>query len=278
LFVEEILVEQRPNRAEVNHVASQRIIDRHARKDIDLGMVPACHHLKLTRLGDLSGEPDAAGTHDAAVLVEEDRVGHIFLGVDCPFFDEPVVRLAVLVAVILKAAHPGLVADRAVERMIDQEILHDHPLMLFDLGAIRDQDRPVLGRGLAARDELGDHLDLAGLRVLRSDLDLAHPAVGDDRKRRVPAVIRNVDTGQLRRLDGVELLPLGEGVFLAVDDDRRHRGSFSGSLAKFKREATARRPTDWGRSGAACWSETPRRPRRSPAGAASRATSSTGAT
>ena len=155
-----------------------------------------------------------------------------FLGLTDPLLDEPVVGLAVLVAVILQAAHAGLVADRAVERVVDQEVFHDHPLMLLHLGAVGDEHGPVLGRRLAAGDELGDHLDLAGLRVLLADLDLAHPAVGDDRERWVPAVIGDVDPSQLGGLDGVELLALGERVVLAVDDDRRHRCSFEGLKLK----------------------------------------------
>ena len=42
-----------------------------------------------------------------------------------------------------------------------------------------------------------------------ADLDLAHPAVGDHRERGVPAIIGDVDPGELGGLDGVELLALG---------------------------------------------------------------------
>ena len=226
LLVEEILREQGTDRAQVDHVFGQGVDDREAGKDVDLGVVTPPHHLEFAGLGDLAGEPDASGAHDAPVLVQLDGVGDVFLGVDDPLLDEAVARLAVLVAVVLQAALAGLVADGAVERVIDQEVFHDHPLMLADFRAVGHEHRPVLRRRLAGGDELGDHLDLAGLGVLRADLDLAHPAVGDDRKRGVPAVIRDVGPGELGGLDGVELLPLGEGVFLAVDEDRRHRGSF----------------------------------------------------
>ena len=92
-----------------------------AGEDVDLGVVAPPHHLELAGLGDLAGEPDAPGAHDAAVLVELDQVGDVLAGVDEPLLDEPVGRLAVLVAVILQAALAGLVADGAVERVVDQE-------------------------------------------------------------------------------------------------------------------------------------------------------------
>ena len=69
--------------------------------------------------------------------------------------------------------------------------------------------RSLAGR-LAAGDQLGQHLDLAGLGVLGAGLDLAHPAVGHDRKRGVPAVIGDVDPDPLGHLDGVELFALGD--------------------------------------------------------------------
>ena len=67
LLVQEIFVEQGADRAEVDDVAGQRVVDRLAGKDVDLGMVAAPHHLELAGLGDLAGEPDAPGAHDAAV-------------------------------------------------------------------------------------------------------------------------------------------------------------------------------------------------------------------
>ena len=143
-------------------------------------------------------------------------------GLTVAFLDEAMDRLAVAEAVILQAALAGLVADRAVERMIEQQILHDHPLVLLDLGAVGHQHGPVLGRRLAAGDQLGKQLDLAGLGVLGADLDLAHPAVGDHRERGVPAVVGDVDPDSLGHLDGVELLALGDRVFAAIDDDGRH--------------------------------------------------------
>src|SRR5262249_48709345 len=53
----------------------------------------------------------------------------------------------------------------------------------------------------------------------------AHPAVGHHRQRRMPAIVRDLVPDALRHLDGVELLPLGDRVLGAVDQDGRHFSS-----------------------------------------------------
>ncbi len=129
LLVEEVLVEQGADGAEIDDVAGEGVVAGLAGEDVDLGVAAASHHLELAGVGDLAGEPDAPRAHDAAVLVELDGVGDILAGVDGPLLDEAVDRLAVLVAVVLQAALAGLVADGAVERVVDQEVFHDHPLV-----------------------------------------------------------------------------------------------------------------------------------------------------
>ena len=48
------------------------------------------HALKLAGLGDLAGEPDAPGAHDAPVLVELDQGRYVLARVDLALFDESV--------------------------------------------------------------------------------------------------------------------------------------------------------------------------------------------
>jgi hypothetical protein len=231
LPVEERLVEQGADWTEIHHVAGQGVIDRSARKDIDLGAVGPPDDLQFARLGDLAGEPDAAGAHDAPVLVQLDLVGDVFARVDDPLLDVTVVSLPVIEAEILQAAFSGLVADGAVERMVDQEVLHDHPLVFLDPGAVGHDDRHIPGRGLAGGGEPGEHLNLAGLGVLAADLDLAHPAVGHHRQRGVPAEVRDLDPGPGGGLDHVEIRAVSQRPFFAVDDDRSH-----GSLGSIGRD------------------------------------------
>ena len=122
LPVQEVPIEQRPDRADVHHIAGQRIaVQGVAGKDVDLGMVAPAHHLELSGLGDLAGEADAPGAHDAPVLVELHQVRDILPWIDQPLLDKPVPRLAVVIAVVLQAALAGLVADRAVERVIQKQ-------------------------------------------------------------------------------------------------------------------------------------------------------------
>ena len=128
-------------------------------------------------------------------------------GLTIRLLHEPVGRLAVFEAVILEAALAGLIADRAVERVINQQEFHDHLLMFdwtFPLSVTITV--PSLAGVWQPGTIFGNHLDLAGLRVFRPDLDLAHPAVRDDREGRMPAVVRDVVAEHLRRLDGVQRL------------------------------------------------------------------------
>ena len=206
-------------------------------------MVTPAHHLELAGPGDLARESDTPRAHDAAVLVELDQVRDILARVDQPLLHEPVAGLAVMIAIVLQSTFPGLVADGAVERMVQQQVLHDHPLVFLHLGAVGHQDGQVLRGCLAARDEPGHHLDLARLGILGARFDLAHPAVGHDRQSRVPAIVGNVDPDTLGHLDRVELLPLGDWILAAVDDDGRHRVSCS--LGKFRQSRCPAPAASW---------------------------------
>ena len=93
----------------------------------------------------------------------------------------PALVLAVLEVIVLQVALAGLVADRAIDRMVDQQIFFDHRPALLHLLAVGDEDRVVRGRRLAGGHELGHHRDRAGVGIARAGLDQAHPATGHDR-------------------------------------------------------------------------------------------------
>ena len=80
---------------------------------------------------DLAGEAHAARAHDAAVVVEEDVVADVLLGLLGLVFLEAALAAAVLVGVILQVALAGLVAHRAIQRVVDQQVLH-HLLLVGD--------------------------------------------------------------------------------------------------------------------------------------------------
>ena len=89
--------------------------------------------------------------------------------------------LAVLEVVVLQTAFARLVADRAVDRMIDEQGLFDLGSALLHLLAVGDEHRAVFGGRLAGRHHLGQHRDLAGRRIFRPLFDEAHPATRHDR-------------------------------------------------------------------------------------------------
>ena len=82
--------------------------------------------------------------------------------------------------IVLQDALARLVADRAVDRMPQQQALLDHRPGLLHLLAV-GRSRPSVGdREVARGDELRLHGDLAGLRVAGAGLDEAHAATADD--------------------------------------------------------------------------------------------------
>ena len=94
---------------------------------------------------------------------------------------------------VLQRALAALVADRAVERVVDQQELDDRPLRVACALGLRVDDHAVLDRGRAGGLELGDALDL----------DQAH-AAGADRLAELGLVAEDRD------LDVAELGGVGE--------------------------------------------------------------------
>ncbi len=125
--------------------------------------------------------------------------------------------VAVLHGVFLQLALAGLVADGAVERVIDEEKFH-HALAAFvDDGRV-DADAHALGdlggrsrsagaassRPRACRRRRG--WACAGRRLGHAHLDQAHAAVARDGELGVVAVMRDELADAARDLDGVEAL------------------------------------------------------------------------
>src|SRR3546814_2076187 len=100
--------------------------------------------------GDFLGEPDAALSLDAAVHHRFDDRPHIFLGDGALVF--LITRRAAATGdrLVLQVALAALVADRAIERMIDEQELHHPFACLLDHRAVGLDDLPF-GRGQRAR-------------------------------------------------------------------------------------------------------------------------------
>jgi hypothetical protein len=220
LLEQELLVEQRAHRAQVDHVAGQRVVERLAREDVDHLAVAAAVDHQLVGAGHLAREAHAARAHDASVAVEEDARPDVLLRVLDLLLEEAALPAAVLVGVVLQVALAGLVADGAVDRVVDQQELHHRLLVGDGAGAVGVDDHAVGAVRLAGRLELRHRLERAGLRVRGPDLGEADPAAGRDRHRRVVAVVRDLHVVAQCHLQ--DLLALRELVGRAVDRDLRH--------------------------------------------------------
>src|SRR5207244_10504998 len=132
----------------------------------------AADHPELLDTGDLLGEADAARAVDAARHVGGDEGTEILVRHRA---------LALVVArdvaaeadgEILQLALSALVADRTVERMIDEQELHRGALRADGAWRFREELHSLRHRGRAGRERLR--------RLLH--LDQAHAAVGRNRE------------------------------------------------------------------------------------------------
>ena len=124
-FVFEVTGDQCSDGADVYGVACQRIVDGDSREDVDNGAVATFNNAQFTGATDLVTEPDTAGADDTAIAPNVDGRTEL-LGVANVFIlNESTAIRAVLVGMVLEDALAGLVADGAVEGVVDQLELHD---------------------------------------------------------------------------------------------------------------------------------------------------------
>ena len=101
LLEKEILVQQGPHRAEIDHVARQLVVAGLAGKYVDFLAVPAAIDVQLAGPGNFAREAHATRAHDAAIRVEIDVVAHVFFGLFGLVFLEAGLAAAVFVGIIL---------------------------------------------------------------------------------------------------------------------------------------------------------------------------------
>src|SRR6185503_7344029 len=177
------LVVQRADGAQIDDVPGELVIDTLLYIGADLGLVAAEIRAELLDARHLGAEAHTARAMDAARHVR----GH--QGTQILVFDDAlllgVARYAAAEAhrEILQLALAALIADWAIERMVDEQELHRRFLR-------RD-------RALAAREDLhalGDGRGAGRHRLRRLlDLDQAHAAVRRDRELWVVTEPRHVD-------------------------------------------------------------------------------------
>ena len=202
---------QRADRADLYGVAGEVGLERVAGEDVDLLGGGAVHQVDERVAGDLLGEPGAALAQDAALAVEQHlRRDADRLLVGALDVVEPGVRAAAGHRLVLQRALPALVAHRAIERVVDQEKLHDPLLRLL---------RHV-GRELGPHDHaVGDGLGTGGDRLaLALHLHQALPAGTGRGQQRVVAEARDRDAEPLGDPD--HQLTLGRLYLDTVDGQR----------------------------------------------------------
>ena len=181
---------ERADGAQLDDVAAERRDVRVAVERADERVRAALVQDELVVLADLLAEAHAAVAEDAALAVDRDqraqreRLLEVALGLD-----EARDAAAPAERVVLQRALAALVADRAVERVVDEQELEDGLLRLLHPRRVRVHDHAVLDRGRAAGLQLRDALDL----------DEAH-AAGADRRAELRLVTedRDLDVAVLR--------------------------------------------------------------------------------
>ena len=132
----ERLGRQGADRADLDGVAAEVGREGVVREGVDLGRRAPADEGDQRVAGHLVGEAGAAVTEDAALPVHEDQVAERDgLGVVALLLDEAALAGAVGDGLVLQGALAALVADRAVQRVVDEEELEDAVLGLLGGGA-----------------------------------------------------------------------------------------------------------------------------------------------
>ena len=203
----EHLVGQRTDRADVDDVAGQFGGQRLAVVGTDLQVLAAVHATQFIGASHVGGEAHAARALDAAGHFGGDQRTHVLVRHHTLALVEAADRTAIAQRHVLQLALAALIADRAVQRVVDEQELHHRTLELQRLLAAGGDLHAVHHRGGAGRRRLR--------RLLH--VHQAHAAVGGNRQLLVVAEARNGDAGLVGGLD--DHRALGHDQRLAIDLD-----------------------------------------------------------
>ena len=213
---------QRSHRADIDQIALQLRGQRAFKVGGDLHVLAAAGGAHFGHAADLGCEPHAARALDAPVHRGLHQHAEIFVLDRALVLGKAAGIDAVAHRLVLQVALAALIADRAIQRMVDQqEFHHAFARLLHHRRARRDFRRLALGTGTAIA-----HAPGATRNRLRAalDLDQAHPAIAGDRQPLVVAEPRNFRARGLARLQQREFrwhLDL-----FAVDDEFGHAQTF----------------------------------------------------
>ncbi len=191
---------QRPHRAQVDDVALQVAVQHLVQIGGDLGVLAAPGLAHLADAGNLGGEAHAAGAGNTAGHRGGDQRPEVQFVHHALGLSEAAAGHTVSHGLILQITLATLIADRTVERMVDQQKLH-HPLAgAFDHGRVGpDQRGLALGTGAQIAHLHGAGGD--GLGRPAHHLDQTHAAIAGDRQAFMIAEPGDFHPGRLAGLD-----------------------------------------------------------------------------
>ena len=171
------------DRAQIDHVARQLRIDGAAEEAGDFCMFAAMQHSQFHHTTDFLPEAHTAGAVDAAAhFFHRNQRPDILVEHDALFFGIARFARAIADRDILQQAFATLIADRAIERMVDQQEFHHRLLRRHSPFAV------------GVHHHAGSNWRRAGRYRPRHffHLDHAHAATGSDRQLFVIAEMRDI--------------------------------------------------------------------------------------
>ena len=188
-------------------------------------MLAAVRHTQLHLAGDFLPEAHAARALDAAVhFLHGNKRPHVFGSKHALFFFVARAVLTITHGQILQQAFTALVANRAIQRVVDEQKLH-HPFLRLDrFDALGVHHHAIHRRRGAGRHGIG----------LFFDIHQAHAAVGRNRQFLVVAEVRNENAGLLGSLN--QHAACRHLDFFAVDIEFNHLNASPAAMG------TAQRP------------------------------------
>ncbi|MBA7473631.1 hypothetical protein ES707_08972 [subsurface metagenome] len=210
---------QRAHRADVDEIALHFRGQRLLEIGRDLHVLAAAGRAHFRGAADFRGEADAARALDAAVHRGLDQRAQILVLDGALVLGEAAGVDAIAHRLVLQIALAALVADRAIQRMVDQQKLHHAFARLLHHRRTRgDFRRLALGTRAAVA-----HAPGAARDRLRAALhfDEAHPAIAGDRQPLMVAEARDFGARGLARLEQ-RVLRRHVDLF-AIDDEFGHR-------------------------------------------------------
>ena len=209
---------QRADGTDIDEVALQLRGQRLLQIGRNLHVLAAAGGAHFRGAGDFGGEADAARALDAAVHRGLDQRAEIFVLDGALVLGEARGVDPVAHRLVLQIALAALVADRAIQRVVDQQKFHHAFARLLDHRRTRRDFRRL---ALRARTTIS-HAPGATCDRLRAalHLDQAHPAIAGDRQPLVVAEARNFGAGGLAGLQ--QRVLRGYIDLFAVDDQFGH--------------------------------------------------------